>query len=384
MLAGLWLLLGLAGCSSTESVVFESTEGRLLLQQPTRCYRIAVPPVFLTDEVQRHLSAPEEGIRFTMDRGELRREFLEALRRFNAFTDAIELPPPPDAEPLGQDLVEHYLQAAREREVDFLVLLSIDEMDFGEYEYSSVAFLNGLVWLAIGPPSFFIDDRDYEGHMRLSVLTFDVHRGPSQARGQLGMQTAGYSMSLADRSQGQVLPYLLSVLLPPFLNSGDDEAVSQTLTRQLVDDLILELSRRLKTEESLLLRASDVAVELVEPSANDGMVTEAFEVILTTRRKLSEALVTVRPIGRTQAGTMVARLGHADLNEGLHPDVHRNIDQGRYVYRLKFPVASWTAAELSSLDPTACFVRLIARDDLDARDSHTYRFQVLLPPNIPQ
>ncbi|MEQ8766119.1 MAG: hypothetical protein RL885_19535 [Planctomycetota bacterium] len=373
--AGVWLLWA-AGCASTDSAIYDSSEGRALLQQPTRNFRVAVPPVFLAAPVLEQLESERDGIGFTMEAESLRREFLEAFQRFEAFTDAIPLELPEDGATLDQEeLVEAYLQAARAQDADFLVMLLIDELEFGDYEYSSVALLNGLVWLAIGPPSFFIDDRDYRAHVRLQVLTFDVHRGPSQARVRLTAQTDGYSMSLADRSQSQVFPYVLSILLPPFLNGGRDDSVSQALSRQVTDDLLLELSRRLKTEQKTLLRASDMEFEPISPSRNDGLLTETMAINLTTSRKLNQVELTVRTTNGGELARTVARLGHADLNEGVHPDVLRNIEGGRYVYRLQFPMSSWTGWTPRS-DPQECFVRLIVRDDLDALDSRTYRFRV--------
>ena len=149
------------------------------------------------------------------------------------------------------------------RNMDFLVGVSLKtEEVLPEPEISSgAAALEVLCWLFGGIPSWFLPTLEYRlsGEMELDVIDLNHQKvrdwlkssgGASIPALDYKLRSSGgsRSLSLIDRSGGDggFSNYLLSVIMPPMLVSGDSKAVKSALNKEATAGFLRELKDDLR------------------------------------------------------------------------------------------------------------------------------------------
>jgi len=117
-------------------------------------------------------------------------------------------------------------------------------------------------WLLIGIPGYFIDDYDQRSPIELEMTLYE---GLARSDRDLGTVSAGdeaVSTDFVDRNGFNVLPYVMTILVPPHLVSAMDQDDPEAVATLLLDSVVTTAARAISER----IRAW----ELVTPAAGRG------------------------------------------------------------------------------------------------------------------
>ena len=116
------------------------------------------------------------------------------------------------------------------------------------------AIVGTVGWLMIGVPGYFVDDHDDQPPLALEISLYEGVARSDRDLGQFEVGAASVSSNFIDRNGARVLPYVVTLLVPPYFVSkwsdDDPDAVAEILLASIVKTAAEGVSARIRAWES--------------------------------------------------------------------------------------------------------------------------------------
>ena len=116
------------------------------------------------------------------------------------------------------------------------------------------AIVGTVGWLMIGVPGYFVDDHDDQPPLALEISLYEGVARSDRDLGQFEVGAASVSSNFIDRNGARVLPYVVTLLVPPYFVSkwsdDDSDAVAEILLASIVKTAAEGVSARIRAWES--------------------------------------------------------------------------------------------------------------------------------------
>lgn len=284
-LAGLLLLLALAGCRYRDAA-FYASDGRKLDAVEPLPYRLGVAPVAELDEQ----AEAGTGYRFVYSSAETQERLAAYLRRFAAANEVVLV----DADLAGNvDLV--------------LRPTVVRQADFGRPRPSSKAWLSAGLWFLTWAGGLYVEDTTYDASLALDFEIVNPHDGATIDT--FSAATDEMALTFRERNKGATGKAVHSMVIPPG-EVGDKRLVaSHALSERVLEHLAAVATGYLKQDFVEEERALLGQVKLLAPRDND---------IVSGQARLSVRLSAFEPI--TEAAVFV--------NDAVEPAARWRIGEG--------------------------------------------------------
>lgn len=116
------------------------------------------------------------------------------------------------------------------------------------------AIVGSVGWFLLGVPGYFVDDHEERPPLALEISLYEGVARSERDLGAFEVGAASVSTNFIDRNGASVLPYVYTLLVPPYFVSkwseDDPEAVAELLLASIVKTAAEGVSTRIRAWES--------------------------------------------------------------------------------------------------------------------------------------